>query len=162
SRPQPSRVLCVLCGTMPFLRPELIVIAVLLMAMQLRRRLNNGENRQAISDTILVLASGSIWLLVLYVNTGHLYPLTIDGKRYFFAQGLVPLQAKMTSVGSALLGFAFEVSISLVAALPFAFDSPAGKRGLFFIGIFLVSYVLQFPGVLRQNGHRYLYLLLPI
>src|SRR5262249_43237050 len=105
---------------------------------------------------------GSIWLLVLYVNTGHLYPLTIDAKRYFFAQGLLPLQAKMTSVGSALLGFAFEVSISLVAALPFAFDSPAGKRGLFFIGIFLVSYVLQFPGVLRQNGHRYLYLLLPI
>src|SRR5262249_10355209 len=86
TRPQPSRLLCMLCGTMPFLRPQLIVIAVLLMAMQLRQRLKNSENKQAITDSILVVASGAIWLLVLFANTGHLYPPTIDAKRYFVAE----------------------------------------------------------------------------
>jgi hypothetical protein len=68
----------------------------------------------------------------------------------------------MPLVGYGLLGFVVEVGIPLVAALPFAFPSSAGKGGLLFIGVFLASSFLQFPVGLWINGHRYLYLLLPI
>ncbi len=163
SWPRPSRYLPVLCGILPFLRPELIVISALLLANQVRLRWRSKETgRDIMLDLVSACAVALIWLLVLFANTGHWYPQTIDAKRFFFAESVLPASLRATIVLGALKNFSATIGFPLVLCLAFAFFTAAGRLALVFAGAFFTAYFVQFPAALWHNDQRYLYLLLPI
>lgn len=155
------RELSIISGILPFIRPELAVLSVLLLGTQIySRRLDPDRIRWA--GRILAFAAlGALpWVTLLYANTGHFLPTSISAKRLFFAEaGLKPsikwawLSHKLTDFVSGLWIFAF-------AALFFLID-PQGLISIVFILAFVASYYLEFPGALGHYAGRYMYALLP-
>jgi hypothetical protein len=95
ARPTPSPLLPLLCGVLPFLRPELIVLSVSLVGAQLYRRYRQGEKlRGCLLELALAGAAALPWIVVTYLNTGHVIPNTISAKRLFFAEAQLPFSVK--------------------------------------------------------------------
>ena len=157
SAEKPTRLLPVLCGLLPLLRPELIVLSALLFAHQaLRRRTPKG----IALDLAFALLAAAPFLLLLWANTGSVIPQTIAAKRAYFAESGLPLSAKLATAGRHLGAFGALVGVGAVF-LPALVRSIAGRIGLVFATVLIAAYVQSLPMALLQYYHRYLYILLP-
>lgn len=164
--PEPSRWLPVICGLLPFLRPELTGLSLLLMIYQFGRRWGTHRTvrhtlRAAALDAAATVVVAAPWVLWYWISTGVPYPSTIEAKRDFFAEGLLSSgyrsQIILTALGSFLLTVgAFGWTAAL---LPW---TRVGRIGLLFCALFLVSFYAVFPSALTYNQQRYLYVLLPM
>jgi hypothetical protein len=163
--PKPTRLLPVLCGLLPFLRPELGVLSFLLMGHQLWRHWEADRSaplalRASGLDLALAAAVAAPWLLWYWLGTGTPIPQTMAAKRDFFAQAFQPAAVKQMLVGAALQRFClFLGTFGWCAAL--LLTSRLGRLGLLFLGVFIGGCYLVFPGALAQNQQRYLYVALP-
>ena len=86
---------------LPFLRPELIVVTVLLFGIRLLGRIRKGETARillawTIQDMVIGLAGALPWLLWYRLNTGSPIPSSMSVKLNFFAEACWPAQAKWT------------------------------------------------------------------
>ncbi|WP_147021925.1 hypothetical protein [Microvirga aerophila] len=161
--PHPSRLLAVLCGLLPFLRPELGALSLALMARQSwirwrAPRVRSQRMFEIASDVALVLAAALPWLVWSWVETNEIIPSTARAKQVFFAEGGLPLWFKGLISGTALMKGLGPVLISILCVKP---------RGLavaiwLFAAAFVGAYTISFPGGLYHNYFRYTYVLLPV
>lgn len=158
----PSRRLALACGLLPFLRPELGLLALVLMARQARLRLAAGPNRTAAlravaADAAVVLAAAAPWLAWSLAETGALLPRTMAAKHAFFGSSSDGLPASVLYAAAMIVGGIGPAA----AALLFLGGGP-GSALRWFAGLFILGFALTNWEVLAHNGHRYTYALLPV
>ncbi len=159
----PSRRLALACGLLPFLRPELGLLSLVLLTRQARLRLAAGPDRAAAlravaADAACVLFAAAPWLAWSFAETGALLPRTIAAKQAFFG---VPSASLAESVVYAAMMVAAGLG-PVAAALPFLGRAgPAWALGGF-VALFTLGFAMTNWEVLAHNGHRYTLALLPI
>jgi hypothetical protein len=159
--PIPKKPGAILIGILPFVRPELGALSLLLAFRWILHAYHLRILKDELLNLVVCLAIGmAIPVLFIITNGGHLFPETATAKAYFFAEGCLPLNQRLTIATVSMLGFYGTLS---VFAVGFAGLSTALLRGLIlsFIAVFFLAYALKLPGALTHNGFRYPYLLMP-
>jgi hypothetical protein len=150
-------VLPLLCGVLPFIRPELAALSLGILAWRASKA--RYEPAYIIQDLGLAALAAAPWTLWLWLHTGHILPLTSSAKEAFFAEQGYPLALKLRLVFGAIvqsnLGVLFVFSI-------FVRRSSLAIPALFFLAVVLAAFAIKFPLGLVHNFHRYIYPLLPI
>ena len=149
----------VLCGLMPFIRPELSFLAAGSMVILLWERDRSWSFKvAAVALSVLVYLPFLLWY---WLDTGSVIPNTVGAKMYFFAERYTDWWSKSRIAFNAVL---WVVAISFPLALCFRFMRPRTVGFLLtsFMIIFLGSFLWRFPSGLMHNGARYLYVFLPI
>jgi len=149
-----------LVGLLPFIRPELAALSMLVMlraSWSMRRR----DWPRTLAIAVAWMAAGAApVILFLLANHAAVLPNTVSAKAFFFAEGCLPMHDRLARVRQ--FGGAFLDGLGLASlgffALPLA---RAGSLGIAFIPIFLLAYTLRLPGALFHNEYRYLHVLLP-
>jgi hypothetical protein len=139
-------------GVIPALRPDLAVVAGLILAASLWR-LNWRARSMSIGMTIAVSLPFLIWLRM---DTGAWIPQTMAAKAAFFAEACLPANVKLATGARNVwrfLTFAAPATFGLIALG----RHRIGWLGLAGIVLTLAAYTWQFPGGLRHNALRYQY-----
>lgn len=158
----PSRRLALLAGLLPFLRPELGLLSLALMARQAWLRLSAAPDRRAAlrsvgRDAALACAAALPWLAWSLAETGTLLPNTLGAKQAFFAAAPPALPLGMAAVALYVLA-----ALGPAAAAPLlARKDPLVPVLAAFAALFVVGFALIQPDAVGQNGSRYAYVLLP-
>jgi hypothetical protein len=152
-----SRWLPLLCGTLPFVRPELAFLALPLMlrhAWSLR-----AAPRRLIEAGALAAIAAAPWMLLTLAFTGALLPNTGAAKVFFFAEASESLRFRYDVVSliirSSLIGPFFLGFVGL-------WRQAIGRCALLFLTGWLVVAVATLPGGLTHNWYRYCSLLVPV
>ncbi len=152
-------LLAILCGLMPFVRPELAVLSLGSMLIVFGDSTKSrGEKTVAAA---LAIAAAIPFLAWYWIDTGSFIPSTIDAKNYFYAQANLPMAAKF-------IWFAQSMIVGIVYAFPIFLCVPAIRSRplralcLSFVAIVLFAYLERLPGGLRFNSGRYLFIFVPI
>jgi hypothetical protein len=158
-------LLPVLLGVMPFIRPELGALTLLLGLARM------GEiKRHATSQKALLAQWTQLWmvvglaaapfLLIYALTLGQPIPNTVSAKKYFFAEGCRPIGDKAATGIVQLARFLVHLGVA-----GFGLLGLFGRRGRFlllFFVLFLAAYVTSLPGALAHNDQRYLYPFVPV
>ena len=160
-----SRMTAALCGALPLLRPELVVVSGAVFALQAWRHWRARGAIGAALPAIIADAGAAMavvlpFVIALWVATGSPSPGTVNAKRQFFAEGCLPAAVKGSWVTANLISFASLLG-ALSAAAALLVIAPLGRAGLLFILALLLAYYREFPGALSHYEHRYLYPILP-
>jgi hypothetical protein len=152
----------VLAGQLPFLRPELGLLALALIVDRAFEpaRVTDRHARFA-KDLALAAAAASPWLVVTFAASGTLWPETIEAKRNFFAEGCRAFSWKLELFGRSLGEFARRAHLALIGLLLLARTRTGRLVAVSVVG-FLVAFLLEFPGAPFHNDHRYLYPMLTL
>ena len=149
----------ILCGLMPFIRPELSFLSAGSMLILFRESGRSPRFKTAAAGLgILAAAPFLVWY---WIDTGSLIPNTVGAKTYFFAERYADWTDKARFILTAL---AYAVVASFPLVLCFRAMRPRAVALLLtlFAAVFLASFFWRFPGGLVHNGGRYLYVFLPI
>lgn len=147
-----SRWLPVLCGVMPFVRPELAFLAAPLF---LRRLAGSGARIKTIALAAAPAALFALWYLV---ETGVPFPNTGGAKVAFFAETHLPLLQRTSIALVAVAGAGFlPLGIGLLRIR----SVPAGWCVGVFALCWLVMAIWALPSALMHNHFRYLGPLIP-
>ncbi len=159
SRGVPDLRLAVIAGTLPFLRPELALLSLALLARQSKLRLGKaGFAAGVASDLVVAGLSAAPWLLWSAIERGALLPDTAAAKAAFFSAPTGSLGLVVASVLVALLKGVGPLPL----VLPLACTSTL-KVALLAAGLALLTiFSLQFPGLLSHNKGRYTMALPPL
>jgi hypothetical protein len=149
----------VLCGVMPFIRPELGLLSIASMLIILcDRELSVGFQLKGATICALTASPFMFWY---WVNTGSFIPNTAGAKMYFYAEQYLDWKLKtvylaMVVVGAGYISFPIFICTWLIR--------PHIVRAvlLLFTLVFLGIAFWRFPGGLIHNGGRYLYPFAPI
>lgn len=163
-------VLPFLCGIMPFLRPELALLSLLLLL--LRWRLYQKENqsktilyRLIVNDLLLATVGALPWMLWYWIDTGAAIPQTIAAKMAYYAETKLSLGSKLAWAGRGIFGIIMAINFLGVLGMSVLLLTTAlGRIGLLFILIFVATYIYTAPAMLQNsfNAGRYFYPCLPI
>jgi hypothetical protein len=156
--------LALLCGVLPFLRPELALWSVLLLFYQIYRYKKFGINKSHIfSDGLLVLIVAVPCLVIYYLNTGYLLPTTLKAKLVYYAFATLPFGIKIIQAKDRLLALAYQTSyLGCLGMLCFLWLSFFGRLALIFILFFLSFYIYYFSVGIDFNYWRYIYIIWPL
>ncbi len=165
-KPSSSVAAGALCGTLPFLRPELAALSLMLLplpALIHGRSAGNWRTASVLLGRCLAAAllAALPWLVWQLLSTGHVAPATIAAKRYWFAEADLPPEVKWHFTVGNLIAFVMGCGPLALGALFLPFTG-IGRIGMAFTGIMLAAYYCQFPGALGHNQARYLTILAPI
>ncbi|RXT34653.1 hypothetical protein [Bradyrhizobium betae] len=149
----------VLCGVMPFIRPELGVLSAASMLVLFSEI--ETSVRFKIAAVLVAASSAMPFLLWYWSDTGSLVPNTVSAKMYYFAERYADWSDKLFLMLLAVLQAALA-SFPLFLCLRFTRPPVVGRMLALFVVIFLGAYFWRFPSGLLHNGGRYLYLLAPI
>lgn len=187
--PAAALALAAVCGTLPFLRPELAALSALLLPLPAWRARRSSRNpapalqavgfapaaRPAIAHSkpslpaalsvlgkcaLVAALAASPWMLWQLAATGSIVPATIAAKRYYFAEANLSKEIKWIFVEGSLVALLRACGPLCVAALALPFTR-IGRIALTFTAILLAAYYCQFPGALTHAQSRYLYIVLP-
>lgn len=148
-------------GVLPFIRPELGVLSLALLAYSLAMvRGSVDANRLALVAAFFVFLGALPVMLFLFWASGSIFPNTVSAKVYFFAEGCLPLQTKLLVVGSAFWRYGLFAGVGIMGVMGLVV-SRLRWVGLSFVCVFVLAYVLRFPGALYHNHYRYMHLLFP-
>ena len=150
-----------LLGVLPFVRPELGALSLLLTLRWLAQAHSLSVLKKELPGLLLFIALGiAIPILFIGATGGHLFPETASAKAYFFAEGCLPLGQKLILASVAWLGFYSTLG---VAGIGFAglVNKPSSHIALGFISIFFIAFALRLPGAFTHNWFRYPYVLMP-
>jgi len=148
-----------LCGIMPFIRPELSLPSVGSMLILLFESGRSSHFKIAACATSLL--SAVPFLVWYWVDTGSLVPSTVGAKTYYFADRYADWPDKLRFVSLAMARAAVAC-FPLFLCVRFIRPRSAGIMLAVFATIFIGSYVWKFPSGLSHNGSRYLYIFAPI
>ena len=149
-----------LCGVAPFVRPELGVLALLLIGAvgweQIRARDFHGLSRVLIA----ALIGAAPWLLWSWFATGDILPATLSAKAAWFAEQGLPATTKRHYFWLAFWNFGRQIGpLLLIAPLLAAFL--VGRVALLFGLIFYGVYFYRYSTELSFYFNRYQYILIP-
>lgn len=156
----------VLCGLVPFLRPELIVVSGLVLAviflqdyLELRRFALAA--RRLMPLLLLAALSALPWMLWYGLSTGTLITQSIEAKRLFYSQGCYPSDYRWALTLVSIRFFQITVGYLILSFL-FLLRHNLGRFLLIFVPVFFFAYYERFPGALSHNWGRYLHVLIPL
>ena len=160
-----ARITAALCGVLPLLRPELVVVSVLVLALQAWRRWTAGQPRAAALraiaiDTAIAAAVVAPFVIALWATTGSPVPVTIAAKRAFYAEVCLPEPIRRARVINSVRDMVGLLG-ALSAAIILLVTTRLGRAGLAFIVVLLAAYYSQFPSALAHYQHRYMYPIVP-
>jgi hypothetical protein len=160
-----SRWAPLLWAQLPFLRPELTVVTILLLGLRIWRRMGKGNATRAVlaesvQDILIAVAGALPWLLFYYLNTGSPLPSTMSVKRNFFAEACWPASTKWAIVKTNILTFGSTLGIFTLALLMLALTG-VGRVGLALAAALIGAYFWNLPQYLSNHDQRYLYVLIP-
>jgi hypothetical protein len=165
----PTKRVCrnLLCGLLPFLRPELSVFSLLIFFYQgfcYRQQYDLTETiRRMFMDACLMFIAALPWILWYWTTTGLPFPRTLLAKKYFFAERHFSFAIKANTFIHGLFLFSCSLGcVGLPGMMLLLLLTPLGRVCLIFIFIFLLTYFINGPEDLVDNIFRYTYLLLPI
>ncbi|QAU45847.1 hypothetical protein XH91_11055 [Bradyrhizobium guangzhouense] len=151
--------LSLLCGIMPFIRPELSLFSAGSMFILLLD--NDRTSHFKIAACVTSILCTVPFLVWYWVDTGSLVPNTVGAKTYFFADRYADLPSKLLFVSLAMARAAVA-SFPLFLCARFIRPRSAGimlaVSAITFIGL----YFWKFPSGLSHNGSRYLYIFVPV
>ncbi|MBN3725564.1 hypothetical protein [Burkholderia sp. Ac-20379] len=147
-----------LCGLMPFLRPEFAVLSGLLMLRQLGLRARAGGVAHAVRDALLAAAVALPFLAWTWLSLGTLFPATAKAKELFFADRNAPWDAKAHAMLVAFVSCGL-MPLAIVATL--ARRSRLWAPLALFASLFVLALWLTLPAGMGHNYSRYLFVLLP-
>ena len=158
-------LLPIVCGQLPFLRPELIVVSIVLPIAHCVQVWQDESSiaaavRSLIRDILLLVASALPWLIWYLAATGSFYPSTISAKRLFFAEGCLPSELKINFISGNLWLLVQTLGVFSLSVLGLLISWP-GRAGLIFFVALIAAYYTQFPGALGHYEQRYLYVCVP-
>jgi hypothetical protein len=158
----------ILCGTLPFLRPELLIFSGLFLAWQgwcywHQTQILSVVWRKLLIDILWVLLACAPWVMWYWSSTGLPYPETIGAKQAFFAENHWTFSLKWQHFTRDLFAF-FAVlgNFNFLGMLILLSLTPLGRIGLVFIVFLLAGYCLVMPDAVACNSQRYVYILIPI
>ncbi|WP_147306469.1 hypothetical protein [Methylovirgula sp. 4M-Z18] len=156
---RPKRCLVLLCGTLPFIRPELAALSGLLMVRQIYLRYLAGDLFSIIVVDLLIAAAAVIpWLLWLKIDTGSFVTNTIQAKSAFFAG---PRPDDGNPVLIAAIGLASALGPLVTVVLATRYLSLSAVAWLFGMTLFS-AYAIFLPLGFMQNCGRYADPLIPL
>ena len=157
SSQRPSSFLAVICGLLPFVRPELAALSASLLLRQFYLRTKSGYPAAIASDIALAACAFAPWLAWIWIETGAALLGTADAKVAFFAEERLGLLVKL---GRATIGVL--TGLGPIAIAPFLAKRSSLSVALSaFCCVFFLAFALKFPGGLFHNWNRYTYALLP-
>ena len=167
SRPQgqPRWILPALCGTLPFIRPDLLPLALLFLGLHVGRHWRTRQDmpafwRRAGLDIGVAILFALPWALWCWSSDGSIFPSTVNAKRFYFAQAGWPAGFRAKLVAKGLYHFLADLGLLSVFAV-FLVRTWLGRVGIVYGAVLLAAYYAQFPGALLTYEGRYLFPLLP-
>ena len=99
--PRYQWLLPIVCGRLPFLRPELGVVSILLLLVRAAQVWKDESDllvamKHLMRDILTLIAATLPWIFWHLAATGSAFPSTIAAKRLFFAEGCL---RKSTKIG---------------------------------------------------------------
>ncbi len=158
-------ILPALCGTLPFIRPDLLPLSLLFLALHIGRRWRTRRDlpqfcRRAGLDIGIAVLFALPWAVWCWSSDGSMFPSTVNAKRFYFAQAGWPAGLRAKLVAHGLFRFLKDFGLLSVFAV-FLVRSWLGRVGIVYGGVLLLAYFVQFPGALLTYEGRYLFPLLP-
>jgi len=150
-----------LCGTAPFVRPELGLLSVLLIGVVGWQLVRARDYRDLALVLIAAVVAAAPWLLWSGLATGHLLPTTISAKAAWFAEQGLPTSIKRHVFWLAFWNFGRQVGPLLLVA-PFLLAFLVGRVALFFGLAFYGVYFYRYSEELSFYFYRYQYVLIPV
>ncbi|HEX5454257.1 MAG TPA: hypothetical protein VFX06_10730 [Stellaceae bacterium] len=152
------RLLALLCGVMPFVRPELAFMSLASLAIMLAARQPHSGRFKTLALAAIAAAPFLLWY---WIDTGSPIPSTIGAKTYFFADRYVDWHRKAAWLIHDLtraLGTVFPLFLCA------AFIRPRVLRAALFLfaAAFVAAYFVRFPSGITTNADRYLFLFVPV
>lgn len=155
-------LLALLCGVLPFIRPELALWSILLLLYQAKRYHHAVFNKFS-QDCLLTLCSAAPWLIFFWWNTGLLYPNTLAAKVAFVAISTLPSAYKLHLAIPRLGAFILDTSfLGVIGGLCLLLMTTLGRLAFLFICSVLSFYIFYLALGLDWNYGRYLSVLLPL
>lgn len=155
----------ILCGLIPFVRPELAALSLVLSASWMAHRARLGPKKGVLYDCgrlALYSAAGSLpFIALLMLTTDSPFPTTVEVKRAYFAQGCLPFSAKLNLSTRCLWGATSLIGPLTIGILVLPFSS-LGWALLVFAFTLVGAYVWRFPGAMCHYGFRYLFVFVPL
>jgi hypothetical protein len=164
TRPRVTYLVGALVGLAILTRPEGYFLAAALFGvrgLELLRQKNWRGVLTLAGSVGITTALVAPYLAVNYAILGHVFPLTVSAKRYFFNAVCQPFRRDLLITLAApllLVGF-------FAVLAPFALWANTWWRRLYapaFLTIFYLSYLTQFSGALSHYWGRYQHPLLPL
>ena len=149
-----------LCGIAPFVRPELGLLALLLLGVVSWQLLRASEGHRLYGLLGAAFAGAAPWVLWSGIATGHLLPTTVSAKAAWFAEQGLPVSAKVHNTRLALSHFAYQVG-PLLLAVPALARFAVGRAALLFGLAFYAVYFYRYSSELNFYFDRYQYILIP-
>ncbi len=161
-----SPALPILCGLLPFVRPELSVLSALLMGARVVRLLRTFElpraARYAGLDAAIVIGCAAPWVVWLWLETGaFVVPPSAWAKRAFYADAARPAALRWYLVALHLGHFAWPIVGPPALAAALWITTPVGRLLLAFGAAFVGAYYVNYATGLAHYEHRYLYIFVP-
>jgi hypothetical protein len=153
-----GHTLPVLLGLLPFVRPELAVLSLLLGFERIQQRIRAGERTALLIDAAAAVLAASPWLIWMLAQTGAVLPQTINAKRYFFADDSHSLQSNISFVLMCAAAVVVQTGLLVTGLIGLLMVRP-GRAALLAIAIILAFYAVLFPIGASHNQYRYLYVL---
>jgi hypothetical protein len=158
--------LAALCGLLPFLRPELIALSLLLLPIPAIRLARSGQWKEAarllLQCVVLAVACAAPWLLLNLWNAGAAFPATVGAKQAWFAERDLPLATKRVWVGGEMRSFLLSFGAISVLALLLVWRTLAGMAGAMFAAAVVAAFWINMPGGLGHYHQRYLFVVAPV
>jgi hypothetical protein len=151
--------LAVLCGIMPFIRPELACLSAGSMLILV---LDHGPSPCfKIAACAIAFVSAVPFLIWYWIDTGSLIPSTLGAKTYYFADRYADWSDKLRFTLLAIVRAA-AACFPLFLCVRFIRPRAVGIMLAVFATAFLGAYLWKLPSGLVHNGSRYLYVFTPI
>ena len=149
-----DRRLALLAGLAPFIRPELGLLAALLLLRQMRG-LPWQDSARRIAIAALAATPWALWYLI---ELGTPIPNTIAAKAAFFNQSSWSISQRLVLLPITLITFNYLVLFLGLFGLPRA---RAGVACLLFVIGFLIAATAVLPSALSWNMGRYYSVIVP-
>lgn len=154
-----SRWLCLLAGLLPFIRPELGLLGLLLLGRQVWQMALGGDRRSAVVRLLGALLVATPWLAWQITATGDILPDTGATKIAWYGEsGLLPMEKLRNVVAALSMSGLLPLLIGLVGLRAQA----GGWMLMLFVLLWLGAAGWTLPGGLAHNHGRYLAMLVPI
>jgi hypothetical protein len=166
----PSRavmlVLGALCGAMPFIRPELAALSLLLLPVPAIRLYRIQGSAAALRALVLCSVAAVLcalpWIIWTWAVTGSVIPATAGAKRAWFAEAGLPAVVKSEWVLNELSAALWSFGLVSLAAMALVWRTLTGVLGLLFAAALVAVYWVNLPGALAHYERRYLFVLAPV
>jgi hypothetical protein len=151
------RTLAAIAGTAPFVRPELGVLSLALLAwMAVRHPAHQRE--LALGSALAALP----WIVLLAWQVHSIVPTTLSAKRDWYAEACWPAARRAVVLKDGLVGWLWPMPAIAIGAVSLS-KTDLGRTTLAGSVVILTAWALSVPNVLHAyQRHRYYAIFLPL